>query len=190
MSVCSVGFTWGLFIMIDWICFVTLTLEFYFSLTISLCPYASAFARSPGVLKFIGMKVLKVKNGMFLLVFHRLFVDGVVIVVLWKSFVMLGRASRGGSVCIAVGESLFFFSSRLASFCWICSSSREVAVYIGESCFIFLRSCKRPFVFLLIFVLTSFQIIAVFMCWFGISVSTSWVDSFCVVLLLWYSVKF
>ena len=95
MSVCSVGFTWGLFIMIDLICFVTLTLEFYFSLTISLCPYASAFARSPGVLKFIGMKVLKVKNGMFLLVFHRLFVDGVVIVVLWKSFVMLGSRVAG-----------------------------------------------------------------------------------------------
>lgn len=95
MSVCSVSFTWGLFIMINWICFVNLTLEFYFSLTISLCPYASAFARSPGVLKFIGMKVLKVKNGMFLLVFHRLFVDGVVIVVLWKSFVMLGSRVAG-----------------------------------------------------------------------------------------------
>ena len=158
MSVCSVGFTWGLFIVINWICFVNLTLEFYFSLTISLCPYASAFARSPGVLKFIGMKVLKVKNGMFLLVFHRLFIVGVVIVILWKSFVILcSRVAGRKRVFCSWRILFFFFSSGLASFCWICSSSRKVVVYIGISCFIFPRSCKRPFVFLLIFVLAIFS---------------------------------
>ena len=116
MSVCSVGFTWGLFIMINWICFVTLTLEFYFSLTISLCPYASAFARSPGVLKFIGMKVLKVKNGMFLLVFHRLFIVGVVIVILWKSFVILCSRVAGRKRVFCSWRILFFFLLRISFF--------------------------------------------------------------------------
>ena len=116
MSVCSVGFTWGLFIVINWICFVNLTLEFYFSLTISLCPYASAFARSPGVLKFIGMKVLKVKNGMFLLVFHRLFIVGVVIVILWKSFVILCSRVAGRKRVFCSWRILFFFLLRISFF--------------------------------------------------------------------------
>ena len=116
MSVCSVSFTWGLFIMINWICFVNLTLEFYFSLTISLCPYASAFARSPGVFKFIGMKVLKVKNGMFLLVFHRLFIVGVVIVILWKSFVILCSRVAGRKRVFCSWRILFFFLLRISFF--------------------------------------------------------------------------
>ena len=40
-----------------------LTLEFYFSLTISLCPYASALCSIARGFKFIGMKVLKVESG-------------------------------------------------------------------------------------------------------------------------------